>query len=93
MVMFLFKDSKTKCDLTIQRVLDYQSIVVIEVESLVDRRTECTASEHGLNGLVLSAGLDKLDLQRKDYFARLRQVKKICSEHNIEIVPLIFSAG
>jgi len=52
-----------------------------------------TASEHGLNGLVLSAGLDRLDLQKPDYFAKLRQVKQICSEHNVEIIPIIFSAG
>jgi len=28
------------------------------------------ASEHGLNGMVLAAGLDRLDLQPPDYFRR-----------------------
>ena len=52
-----------------------------------------TASEHGLNGMVLAAGLDRLDLQPKDYFRRLEEVKRISKEHNVEIIPIIFSAG
>ena len=52
-----------------------------------------TASEHGLNGMVLAAGLDRLDLQRPDYFKRLEQVKQICRERNVEIIPIVFSAG
>ena len=30
-----------------------------------------TAAAHGLNGMVLSAGLDRLDRQPPDYFERL----------------------
>jgi len=52
-----------------------------------------TAAEHGLNGMVLSAGLDRLDLQQPDYFRRLEQVKRICKKHGVEIIPIIFSAG
>ncbi|UCG57077.1 MAG: hypothetical protein JSU70_19705 [Phycisphaerales bacterium] len=52
-----------------------------------------TASEHGLNGMVLAAGLDRLDLQRADYFKRLEQVKQVCSRYDIEIIPAIFNAG
>ena len=52
-----------------------------------------TASKHGLNGMVLSAGLDRLDKQPQDYFAKLEQVKRICKDNNIEIIPIIFSAG
>ncbi|UCG46728.1 MAG: hypothetical protein JSU94_14630 [Phycisphaerales bacterium] len=52
-----------------------------------------TASEHGLNGMVLAAGFDILDLQRPTYFRRLEQVKRTCREYNIEIIPLIFSVG
>jgi len=61
---------------------------VLDIESIVR-----TASEHGLNGMVLAAGLDRLDLQRPDYFARLEQVKQICSDCNIEIIPIVFSVG
>ena len=52
-----------------------------------------TAAEHGLNGMVLSAGLDRLDLQPPEYFQRLEAVKAACKEQGIEIVPIVFSAG
>jgi len=52
-----------------------------------------TAAEHGLNGMVLSAGLDRLDLQPPEYFQRLEAVKAVCKEQGIEIVPIVFSAG
>lgn len=57
------------------------------------RRIVSTASEHGLNGIVLSAGFDRLDLQPPDYFRRLEEVKEICARSKVEIVPIIFSAG
>ncbi len=52
-----------------------------------------TAAESGLNGMVLSAGLDRLDRQSHEYFARLEQVRRICKQNNIEIVPIILSVG
>jgi len=52
-----------------------------------------TASEHGLNGMVLAAGLDNLDLQPPEFFKRLEQVKQICTQRNIEIIPTGFSVG
>jgi len=52
-----------------------------------------TASEHGLNGMVLSAGLDRLDLQSPEYLQRLAKVKETCEKLGVEIVPNIFSAG
>ena len=52
-----------------------------------------TASEHGLNGMVLSAGLDRLDLQPPEYLERLAKVKAICDKLGVEIIPNIFSAG
>ncbi|MBN2272546.1 MAG: hypothetical protein JXN61_18175 [Sedimentisphaerales bacterium] len=61
---------------------------VADIKGIVER-----ASEHGLNGMVLSAGLDMLDKQPADYLARLEQVQRICKDNNIEIIPIIFSAG
>lgn len=61
---------------------------VVDIKSIVK-----TASEHGLNGMILAAGLDRLDRQPQDYFSRLEQVKRICKESNIEIIPIIFSVG
>jgi hypothetical protein len=52
-----------------------------------------TAAEHGLNGMVLSAGLDHLDKQPPEFLERLRQVKEFCRERGVEIIPNIFSVG
>jgi hypothetical protein len=52
-----------------------------------------TAAGHGLNGMVLAAGLDRLDLQPKEYFQRLESVKRICDDAHVEIIPIIFSVG
>jgi hypothetical protein len=52
-----------------------------------------TASEHGLNGMLLTGGFDVIDLQKPDYFRRLDAVKQICAERHLEIIPSIFSAG
>ncbi len=52
-----------------------------------------TASEHGLNGIALSAGLDQLDLKPTDYFGRLKEVRKICDEYKLDIIPSFMSTG
>lgn len=57
------------------------------------RRIAETASAHGLNGMVLSGALDRLDLHPPEYFRRLEQVKAICKAKNIEIIPSVFSIG
>src|SRR5690242_105563 len=57
------------------------------------RQLAKTASEHGLNGIVLAARMDSIDLQPPEYLPRLREVKKIADENKMEIVPNIFSAG
>jgi hypothetical protein len=52
-----------------------------------------TASEHGLNGILLSAGLDQLDLKPPDFRTRLSEVKQICEQSKLDIIPAIFSTG
>ena len=52
-----------------------------------------TASQSGLNGMVLSAGLDRLDGQSPEYLKRLEQVRQVCKQSGVEIIPLIFSVG
>ena len=52
-----------------------------------------TGSEHGLNGMVLSTGLDRLDRQAPEYLERLAKLKAFCQAHGVEIIPNIFSAG
>jgi hypothetical protein len=61
---------------------------VNEVERIVR-----IASEHGLNGMVLSAGLDHLDRQPPEYSGRLAKVKAVCDRLGVEIIPNIFSVG
>ena len=62
-----------------------------EVERI--RQIVTTASEHGLNGMTFSAGLDQLDQKTPDYFQRLKQVREICAERKVDIIPSFFSAG
>jgi len=52
-----------------------------------------TAAKHGINGAVLSAGLDTFSRRTPDYFDRLEQVKKTCDSLNIELIPGVFSIG
>lgn len=62
-----------------------------EVERI--RQIVTTASEHGLNGMAFSAGLDQLDRKTPDYFQRLKQVRELCAERKVDIIPSFFSAG
>jgi hypothetical protein len=52
-----------------------------------------TASQHGLNGMVLAAGLDRLDRQPARYLERLETIKRLCAEQHVEIIPIVLSAG
>ena len=52
-----------------------------------------TASEHGFNGIVLAAALDRLDSFSPDDLKGLEQVRQICKQYGVEIIPMIFSVG
>jgi hypothetical protein len=52
-----------------------------------------TASEHGLTGMLLSAGFDALDLKDADYLRRLDHLKQTCDRLRVEIIPMGFSIG
>lgn len=51
------------------------------------------AAQHGLNGILLSAGLDRMDLQSREFYARLNQVKSTCDRLGVDIIPSFLSAG
>ena len=51
-----------------------------------------TAAKHGLNGAVVSFGLDTLCKKSADYFRRLDEVEAACERNNIELIPADFSA-
>ena len=61
---------------------------VDEIRDVVRR-----ASAHGYTGMVLSAGFDGIGRRSTEYFDRLTQVKEICDENEITLVPLVFSAS
>jgi hypothetical protein len=52
-----------------------------------------TAARSGLNGVVLSAGLDSLCKQPPDYFRRLGAIKQTCDRLGLELIPSVFSVG
>ena len=52
-----------------------------------------TAGQHGLNGAVVSFGLDTLCKQPPDYFRRLNAVKQVCEQNHLELIPAIFAVG
>lgn len=52
-----------------------------------------TAADHGLNGILLSCGADRLDMQPDEYVGRLLDLKAFSQERGVEIIPSIFSTG
>src|SRR5215831_6539019 len=52
-----------------------------------------TSSAHGLNGMLLAGQLESPRRRNVDHDARVREVKKICEEAKLEIIPLMFSVG
>ncbi|MDD8050343.1 MAG: hypothetical protein PHG55_03305 [Verrucomicrobiota bacterium] len=52
-----------------------------------------TAVAHGLNGVVLSAGLDSLYRRGPDYFERLSWLQDACAQRSLELIPSLFSVG
>lgn len=51
------------------------------------------AGRHGLNGAVVSFGLDTLCKSSPEYFRRLDQVKAVCERNKVELIPAVFSIG
>ena len=61
---------------------------VTAISSLLD-----TASHHGVNGAVVSFGLDTLCKKSPVFFQRLDQIKQAGERNKIELIPAIFSVG
>lgn len=61
---------------------------VVEMSQVLD-----TAAQHGINGAMVSFGLDTLCQKSPDYFRRLDAVKQACERSKIELIPAIFSVG
>ena len=52
-----------------------------------------TAREHGLNGIVLDAYFDRLDLEPPYNYKNLRTILDICRENGVEFIPACFHVG
>ncbi len=52
-----------------------------------------TASEHGVNGMLLSAGFDGMDLKSPEALQRLVRLKQTCDQAHVEIIPEGFGVG
>ncbi len=52
-----------------------------------------TAARHGLNGAVVSFGLDTLCKKDEGYFRRLNEIRGACERNRLELIPAIFSVG
>jgi hypothetical protein len=61
---------------------------VPEVTKVID-----SASSRGLNGAVVSFGLDTLCRKSPDFFRRLDAVRQACDRGGLEVIPAIFSVG
>lgn len=59
-----------------------------EIARLLDQ-----AGSHGINGAVVSFGLDTLCKKTPDYFRRLNEVQQAGAKNHIEIIPSLFSVG
>ncbi len=60
----------------------------LETQSDVEgiSRVVATAGAHGLNGAVVSFGLDTLCRKSPGYFDRLAQVKSACERNGLEVI-------
>jgi hypothetical protein len=52
-----------------------------------------TAGQSGLNGAMVSFGMDTLCKQSPDYFRQLAEVQKACDRNHLDLIPAIFSVG
>ncbi len=52
-----------------------------------------SGAQHGLNGAMVSFGLDSLCKKTPDYFRRLDAVKQACDRNKMDLIPAVFSVG
>jgi len=49
--------------------------------------------EHGINGILFSAGFDTMDLKTPEFFRRLTRLKQTCDQLGVEVIPAGFGVG
>lgn len=61
---------------------------VAEITKVLD-----AAGQHGLNGAMVSFGLDTLCKHDDAYFRRLSEVQSACERNHLDLIPSVFSIG
>ncbi|MCX8109390.1 MAG: hypothetical protein N3G20_11370, partial [Verrucomicrobiae bacterium] len=61
---------------------------VTEICNLIE-----TGAKHGINGAMVSFGLDTLCKKTPEFFRRLEAIKAACGRNRMELIPAIFSVG
>lgn len=61
---------------------------VEDIRRIVER-----SSRVGFNGIVLSSGFDAIGVLGEDFRTRLREVRAVCDENSMALIPLLFSVG
>lgn len=61
---------------------------VAEITRVIER-----GAQHGINGAVVSFGLDTLCRKSPEFFRRLDDVKAACDRNRIDLIPAVFSVG
>lgn len=61
---------------------------VAEITKVLD-----TAGKAGLNGAVVSFGLDTLCKREAAYSRRLEAIQRVCESNKLELIPSVFSVG
>ncbi len=61
---------------------------VAEITKVLD-----AAGKAGLNGAVVSFGLDTLCKREAAYFRRLEAIQRVCESNKLELIPSVFSVG
>ncbi len=52
-----------------------------------------TCAAHGINGIVLSGAMDRLDLDSPYTFKTIASLRQIAADYNLEIIPEVMSVG
>jgi len=51
------------------------------------------ASEHGINGIVLSGPIERLDLESPYTFKAIAEIKRIAARYKLDIIPQVMNVG
>ncbi|HLA39204.1 MAG TPA: hypothetical protein VJ417_04365 [Candidatus Glassbacteria bacterium] len=66
----------------------FEPTVIEKVRGVLD-----TCAAHGVNGLVLSGALDRLDLDSPYTYKILKQIRRMAESRGIKIIPQIMGVG